>query len=212
MGSEAVLETLHDASSAHITLKPGVAHTEVSALSDSPNLVEGTIEYGRYSLKTNKSLDIVNGQAELLLQARSRNVRFWPSSSDVSEHWSLRFTPRIPLEFTVDAGVGNLDIDLSDLIITRLALNAGVGNTTVTFPTAAGTTRASIDAGVGNIHVRIPNGVGAKVHVSKGLGNVRVRNTHLSGDDRNYISSDFEIAQNKLELEISGGIGNITIE
>jgi len=211
-GTETLIEPLRDATSGRITLKPGVARTEIGALADSPNLVEGTIEYGRYSLKANRSASVVNGRAEFSLQGRGRSSTFWWPSDNRTERWNLRFTPRISLEFAVESGVGDLDLDFSGLKVTRLDLSGGVGNATVTFPAAAGITRASIETGVGNIRVRIPDGVGAQVRVDKGLGNVNVRNNRLSRSGNDYVTSDYSSAENKLELGINGGIGNITIE
>lgn len=211
-GTETLTEPLHDAASGRITLRPGVARIEISALADSPNLVEGTIEYGRYSLEATRDVSVVNGHAEFSLQGRGRSNTFWWPSDNRGERWTLRFTPRIPLEFTVQSGVGNVDIDLSSLKVTQLDLSGGVGNTTVTFPAASGTTRASIDSGVGNIRVRIPEGVGARVRLEKGLGNVNVRNNRLSHSGNDYVSNNYDTATNKLELDINGGVGNITIE
>jgi hypothetical protein len=211
-GTETLTEPLHDAASGRITLRPGVARIEIGVLADSPNLVEGTIEYGRYSLKATRNVSVVNGRAEFSLQGRGRSNTFWWPSDNRGEGWTLRFTPRIPLEFTVQSGVGNVDIDLSGLKVTQLDLSGGVGNTSVTFPATSGTTRASIDSGVGNIRVRIPEGVGARVRIDKGLGNLNVRNNRLSRSGNDYVSSNYDTAANKLELDINGGVGNITIE
>jgi hypothetical protein len=54
--------------------------------------------------------------------------------------------------------------------------------------------------------------VGARVRIDKGLGNVSMRNNRLSRSGNDYVSSNYDTAANKLELDINGGVGNITIE
>ena len=211
-GSETLLEEMQDASSGRIMLKPGIARTEVRALSESANFVEGKIEYGRYSQRAEKDFSVSSGQAIFSLRQRSRSAPFWWPGEDIAERWNLQFTPRIPLEISIDSGVGSTMLDLSRLKVTRFDLNAGVGSTTVIFPAAAGQTRASIDGGVGLIKVRIPDGVGARVRVSSGLGSVHVSHSRLERSGNEYISSDYNTAENKLDLDIRGGVGNISIE
>jgi hypothetical protein len=181
-------------------------------LKDSPNFVEGRIEYGDYSLDAEQQYAVTGGRATYSLRARSKSSQFvWSPGRNISERWDLSFTPRVPLEITVDSGVGVLSLDLTELQVTRLDVNAGVGSSTITFPKAAGTTKASIDAGVGSITVRIPSNVGVRLHVSRGLGSVSVdRRMNRSGND--YTSNNYDTAENRLELEINGGLGSISVQ
>ncbi len=210
-GSETVAEALQDASSGRITLRPGVARLQVGALKDSPNFAEGQIEYSQYSLQVEKQYSVTGGRATLSLRARGKSGQFWSPGQNVSERWDLSFTSRVPLEISVDSGVGLVSLDLTELKVTRLDVNAGVGTTTITFPSAAGTTKASIDGGVGSITVRIPSNVGVRMHVSRGLGSVNVpRRMVRSGND--YTSDNYDSAENRLELDISAGVGSINVE
>ena len=211
-GSETVTEALQDASSGRITLRPGVVRLQVGALKDSPNFAEGQIEYSQYSLQAEKQYSVTGGRATLSLRALGKPGQFWsPGRNNLPERWDLRFTSRVPLEISIDSGVGLVSLDLTELKVTRLDVNAGVGTTTITFPSAAGTTKASIDGGVGSITVRIPSNVGVRMHVSRGLGSVNVaRRMVRSGND--YTSDNYDSAENRLELDISAGVGSISVE
>ncbi len=209
-GSETVAEALQDADSGRVTLKPGVSRLQVDALSDSPNFVEGRIDYGQYSLQAEKQYTVSGGRATFTLRARSKSGQFW-GPGDHSERWELNFTPRVPIEISVDSGVGTMSLHLTDLQVTRLDVNAGVGSTTIAFPKAAGMTKASIQAGVGSITVRIPSNVGVRLHVSRGLGSVSVASRMVrSGND--YVTDNYNTAENRLELDINGGLGSITVQ
>ena len=211
-GTETVLEALRDADRGHVVIRFGVGNLAIGSLADPPNFVEGKIEYGRYSLQAEKSFDVSNGRASFSLQAHSQSIPFWMPGENIGDNWKIEFTPRIPIELNIDAGVGKVEMDLSDLKVTTLNLKTGVGETVITFPAAAGLTRASIQAGVGQVTVQIPDGVGTRIRVSKGLGSVHTESRRFTRSGDEYVSTDYRTAEDKLELEIKGGIGNITIQ
>lgn len=210
--TEHVLEALQDARRGQITLRFAVGELEVGALVDSPNFVEGRIEYARYSREAELQFDVHTGRAEFLLQAQSQSIPFGMPGDDVGEHWDIEFTPRIPLEMEVGSAVGDMDLDLSGLMVTELDVSSGVGETTIVFPAAAGSTRASVKSAVGDITVQIPDGVGARIRVSKLLASVYVKGKRFTRSGDEYVSTDYETAENKLDLELTSVIGDITIE
>ena len=124
--------------------------------------------------------------------------------------WKLGLSPNIPLVLRIKTGVGKSEIDLSKLRVTDFALEGGVGAMTVTLP-ASGRVTARIESGVGSTKIRIPNGMKARIRASSGIGEVRILGSYERNGDE-YTSSGFETASNRLELEIKGGIGQITVE
>ena len=210
-GTENLLEARQDADQGHITLKFGAGKLEIGALSDSPNFVEGEIVYGQFALKAEKEFYVSDGRAVFSLRAQSRPIPFWPPNAR-GDYWNIKFTPRIPLEMEIDSGAGKVKIDLSELKVTKLTLKTGVGETSITLPATAGMTDASIITGVGSTTVHIPNGVGARIQISQGIGSVRVDSTRFTRSEDAYVSTNYHTADNKLELEIKGGVGSITIK
>lgn len=210
--TEMVSELMQDADTGHITLKFGAGRVTVGALSDSPNFVEGKLEYARYSLQAEREFRIQNGRAEFSLAARSQPIPFWIPGDTAGEYWTLHFTPRIPLEMNIKTGVGKVELDLSKLKVTQLTMDAGVGEVWIVFPAAAGLTRANINAGVGSVTVQIPKDVGARILVAKGLGSVQMASARFTHFGNEYTSLNYNTAENKIELEIKGGIGTITIK
>jgi hypothetical protein len=210
--TETVIEATQDADRGKITLKLGVGTLEVQGLADSPNFVEGTIEYGKYSLQAERSFRVRDGQAQFSLLGRSEPNTIWAPGNNVGERWNLKFTPRIPLEMDVTAGVGSADIDLRELQVVQLEVSGGVGQTKVLFPAGAGLTKATVSSGVGEIIVEIPQDVGAKIKVSKGLTGVNVSSSRFTHSGDEYVSANYATAENKLDLEVKSGIGAITIQ
>lgn len=210
--TETISELLQDADSGYITLKFGAGRVTVGALSDSPHFVEGKLEYTRYSLQAERDFSIQDGHALFSLVARSQPIPFWIPGDTAGEYWTLNFTPRIPLQMDIKTGVGKVELDLSGLKVTQLTMDAGVGEVRIVFPAAAGLTRASINAGVGAITVQIPKEVGARILVAKGLGSIRMESARFTHFGNEYTSLNYATAENKLDLEIKGGVGAITIK
>jgi hypothetical protein len=209
--TEEVLEALQDADRGRVTLRFGAGELVIGALVDSPSFASGKIEYARYSRQAEQDFRVRDGTAEFSLQAGSQPIPFWRPGDGAGERWNIEFTPRIPLEMAVSRGVGGVNLDLTRLKVTELDVGGGVGETIVTFPAAAGSTRASVKAAIGDITVKIPDGVGAKIHVSKLLASVDVMNQRFvrSGDE--YVSTNYDTAENKLDVEINLVIGDIII-
>jgi hypothetical protein len=208
--TERIVEPMRDANRGRIELDFAVGTLEVGALADSPNFVEGEIEYSRYSQSVQKVYSVRDGQATLSLEARSRSMPFW-LPGDVGERWELRFTPDIPLELEVDAGAATAELDLTDLWVTQVDFEGGVGRTTIAFPAAVASTEGSISGGVGEITLQIPEHVGARIRVDRALTAVRVENARFvrSGDE--YVSTNYTTAENKLEMTVESAIGAIII-
>jgi len=203
-------EGRQDADRGDIRLRFGAGTLAVGALSDSPNLVEGKVEYGKYSTKALASFRVKNGRASFSLEAQSPSLPGSIPDLNIGDRWDLGFTRRIPLDVSVDAGVGKVEVDLSDLKVSGFSLKTGVGEATVTLPAASGKTSASVEMGIGNITVRVPHGVAAEIDVSRALCTVRIDERFVRDGDV-YVSPDYRTAKNKVELQISCAIGNITV-
>ncbi len=210
--TETISEPVQGADSGSVTLKFGAGRVTVGALSNSSYFVEGKLEYTRYSLQAERDFRVQDGRALFSLAAKSQSIPFWIPGDTAGEYWALNFTPRIPLQMDIKSGVGKVELDLSGLKVTQLTMDAGVGEAWIIFPTAAGLTKASINAGVGAITVQIPKEVGARIIVAKGLGSVRLESARFTHFGNEYKSLNYDTAENKLDLEIRGGVGTITIK
>jgi hypothetical protein len=137
------------------------------------------------------------------------NITFaYPMSSN--SDWFVQLAPNVPLDLKVQTGVGAARLDLTELQIGNLTVNSGVGRLIILFP-SSGQVAARVDGGVGEIKLLIPSGMKSQVRVVGGIGKVNVVG-HFIHNNNLYTTDGFETAQNRLKLEISGGIGRIQIE
>lgn len=198
------------AASAEITLDTTVGRLEVSA-NASDKLIEGTLELGGKD-RLQRELVTRNGVQTVRLEAVSRGVNFGVSDlmSRNNLGWRIGLSPKLPLKLRVKTGVGSGNLELTELKITDLTVNVGVGEMTVMLP-ASGQVTARIEGGVGELNVVIPRGMGAQIRASSGLGQVSVNGDFERSGDL-YTSSSYSSANDRVQLEVKGGIGRITIE
>jgi len=210
--SEEIVQQMDDADRGTLQLQFAVGTLNLGALVDSANFAEGRIEYGRFSQGVKRTAGSTAGRLNYALTAQTEPFSFWWPGEGGGERWNIDLTPRIPLDIEVGAGVGDLNLNLNQLTVTRLDVGSGIGDTTIDFPIAAGRTTAVVQGAIGDVVVRIPDGVGAKVTLSKLLASVDVRNSRFVRADDAYVTTNYDTAPNRLDVEVKVVIGNIVIE
>jgi hypothetical protein len=208
--TETLSQGLQDVERGLVTLQLSGGTIDVGALSDSPNLVEGTIEYGEQSRKVVEKLTVRNSQAEYNLSGGPESV-LWTTGANRNETWQLRFTPRVPLDIRIDMGAGNVQADLSSLKISNLEVNMGAGSTKLTLPAVEGSSSVSVKLPVGGVTIVAPPGVGVRMRANKLLTAVNVgggRFTH-SGDE--WVSYNYATSPSRVDLRIENVIGSIDL-
>ena len=126
-------------------------------------------------------------------------------------------------------GVGESDLDLSDLEVTEISLNIGVGQTqielpegeyqayveggigqtTVTLPDE-GQIKLNVDGGIGEIVIYISKDMAAKIYINRGISSLTIPSGYIQNEDV-YTSPNYDEGDDYLELYIDQGIGNISI-
>jgi Cell wall-active antibiotics response 4TMS YvqF len=203
--TEQIEQSLESSSRATVTITSGVSELRVKGLNDSNSLITGKIDLaaGEQAIKQFSK----NGDAATY-ELRSE----WPRgrAMNVRNHvWDLALTTRVPLNLTIQAGVGRTTLDLRDMQLSSLDVNTGVGETTVNL--ATGNYKVNINTGVGTTTIRLPTDVAARVELERGLGAVNVRGDFDKNEDV-YTSPDYATAENRIDLQVQGGVGAITIQ
>jgi hypothetical protein len=211
--TEHVEYPLGDVEGALISLDFSAAPCAVSALENSPNLIEADVTL-RNELVF--ETDVQGSQADVRLDSRFAGTWFWPFDLEGSERWDVRLSPRVPLELLLDTGSGHCEFDLTGLQIDVLDLNSGSGAVELALPSAS-TFRARIDSGSGSVSIVVPEGVGARVELDSGSGSFRPdgRFRLVEGerdDDGVWETQNFDNAGHTITLEIDQGSGAISIE
>jgi hypothetical protein len=88
-------------------------------------------------------------------------------------------------------------------------VNGGVGQVRLELP-SQGRLRGKISGGIGQVIVTVPQGVAARIRASGGLGGVSVAG-RFQRDGRYYIVGNYDTADNRVDLDISGGVGEVVV-
>ena len=236
-------EPLEDASSVQVTLDLPVAASTITALTDSADLFTAEIAHvGELDYR-------VQGEAEkvIFLGQQDTSVNFFdleflsflPGITEEELYWNIGLNPEVPLELTVNSGVGQNTLDLREMELRALSLNGGVGQNIIHLPAAEAPYTARIDSGsgelnislaeganaeisisggVGNAVIDVPDGAGVRLDASSGIGNIEVPDSYrrVSGDndddDGLWESANFAEASDRIVIEFDGGIGNLVVQ
>jgi hypothetical protein len=209
LASEAISQSLGAATRAEIAISMGAGTLRIGALEDSEQLLVGTV--ARWpGEQVVRDAAVNDGLATINLH--SRTTRLLPlGRSPLDQHiWDLRLNTDVPIDLRVDSGAGLAALDLARLRLANLTVNAGVGQTTIALP-RQGRLQARVNGGIGQTTISIPAGVAARIEAHTGIGQVHV-NGDFQHQDRYYTSPGFDAAEQRIELEVDGGIGGITIQ
>lgn len=197
---------LQDAGTAEVHIRFGVGTLQIGALSESDNLLEGTLDLSQneqveedYSVNEGAYLSLGSSMPQMALSTDLRQ----------DKTWSLYLNRDVPLELDVKTGVGTAKIDLRQLNLSELTIDSGVGKSTVILPDR-GRLSASIDGGVGEIHIQVPEGTGVRIEATTGLGDIKVPDGYARSDDTTT-SPGYSSAAARVDLRIKGGIGRIVV-
>jgi len=215
VAGEEVRQTLGEAIQARVVVEPGIGSLRISALPESANpsaalrtsLVEGVVSVGR-GQRVKRHFAVAGETATFTLGSEGETFGPFIGWGD-QWNWDLGLAPEVPLELEVGMGVGRADIDLTGLAVGNLKVSMGVGQTTVTLPDE-GRFQAKISGAIGKTVVVIPSGLAARIHVESGLATRDLPAGYQRQEDV-YTSPGYASADNRVDLEVSQAIGNVTI-
>jgi hypothetical protein len=128
--------------------------------------------------------------------------------------FSVKLNNQLKTNLELNSGASSLNMDLSKIKLKNLKIDAGASNAEIRFGNLISLTEAKIDTGASKMIFFIPKGSGLKVIFdSDGLnkkdfaGNLNL----TKADDDTYISSDYEKAANKININIQAGVSTIEI-
>jgi hypothetical protein len=126
--------------------------------------------------------------------------------------WRFQLTQEVPLTLIVEAGASALDIDLQDVLATRVELKTGASSSNVTMP-ARGVSLLDVEAGVASVNIRVPDGTAARIRVEEGVSSVNVDTNRFPRLDSGiYQSSNFDTAADRTEINIESGLGSVSVK
>ncbi len=192
--------------SAQVTLAPDVAQLNIKALNDSGNFVEGMVEQ-----RDNEKViqDFSGGTpARLILKTTggASGKRIGPSRHYT---WDLAFHPEVALDLNIDAGVGDMNLDLSELMLDAVNINFGVGDLLLKLP-PNGDCNISIDGGVGMVVIEVPAGLAVRIQSDTAIVASDMPQGYTKVNNR-YTSPGYDKAEARIDIRVGLGVGNLMV-
>jgi hypothetical protein len=204
-GRESVIIPLDGASSARVRIEHGAGRLSLDASASHGELASGMFT-GGLDFKTRPSRESM--EVVMKVPQHSFPALFFPGGGF---QWDVGFNREVPLYFDINTGANEAHINLEELLVRELRLGTGASATRVIFPARAGYTRARIESGAASVHLIIPLDVVARIKVDSGLAGIDIDPRRFPRSGRLYESPGYESAQNKVDIEISTGVANVTI-
>jgi hypothetical protein len=95
--------------------------------------------------------------------------------------------------------------------VRQLELHTGASETRVRLPRAAGRTTFRAETGAASLTIEVPTGVAARIRTRTMLGSSQIDQARFPRNGDVNASPDFETATNRVEIEVSGGIGSLRV-
>lgn len=198
---------LSDSDRALIQFDHGAGRLNVKAGQDQDELVSGNFGGVEFTQ------DVIERQMNICLKMPLRWFPvFWLPGITVSNTWNVYLKRDFPLILIINTGANETNLDLSNLKVEKVVLKTGASSTNLQLPNNAGYTALTIDSGVASVDVHIPENVSARIRTDVGLASININRIRFPKRRNEYISDNYDLSENKVEIDISGGISAISVE
>lgn len=206
---DTVRHDLGAATSAQVSLDPAVGELNLDALaSGGEELIAGRLE----TPPGTEVLEDVSQDGDQTVVALSTKGRVPSFTGQVGRwEWNLGVNPDVPVDLNVDMGAGRLNLDLRNLMVNDLVVDMGVGETVVYLP-EQGATQAQVNSAIGQLQVILPEGAEVRVQVDRAITGMSLPPELEAVSEDTYQTAGYEQAEQRIDLEVSQAIGNISVQ
>ena len=192
-----------------VVIEVDIGIGELRVKSGSSALLDAEFTYNVAEWTPTIDYTVKNGTGRLSITQPDAEGKSVPNGA--RNEWELSFSEEIPLELSVDMGVGEVLLDLGDLRLTDLSVDHGVGDIRINLVgERTGDLTASVDGGVGEIAITVPSSIGVRVEADTGIGSL---STHgLTKRDGVFVNDAYGETESTIRLSIDAGIGKISVE
>ncbi len=199
---------------------------ELQLNTGTTHLLDAQVNYTNQAFKPTFSLNRNNSTSVLTLQQPKKNI----NSDNDENNWKVNLHRSTPLSLSVELGAGEAQLDLSNSRIQKLEVEAGAvschinlsGSTARQVRISAGVGELNLDltgnwkndleadltGGIGEINIKVPRNTGVRIDPS-GLGDLDLKG--FKKVNGYYQNSAYGKSKHSITLNVSGGIGDLTV-
>ncbi|MBI9048043.1 MAG: hypothetical protein JEZ00_01370 [Anaerolineaceae bacterium] len=190
-----------------LNLAHGAGKLQLKAANDAYHLLSGKFNNG-----IDSSVNRIGSVAEISLKPFSDPVDFVMPGNFHGVNWDMEINPDLPTSIELKAGANESILNLTKVNIKKLDISTGASKTDVYFSEKASYCTANISAGVAEVSLHIPSNVAANISVQgKELSSIKIDTNRFVQHGDNYQSTDYTTSENKLDIQVKPGLGEINI-
>jgi hypothetical protein len=214
------------AQSARVELRMGAG--KVTVRGGASDLMDATFSYNVPAWKPIVDYVVTNDQGSLLVREPNGTYSF---GAKYRYDWDIRLNSSTPIDLEVKTGAGNANLDLSDMMVRTLTVDAGASSAVITGSPKAMTSMdvktgvgsvnidltgdwknsatVHVDGGVGSIKLLVPRNVGVTVEAKRGLGSISTPG--FTKDGNTYRNAAYGSSAITLSIDLNVGVGSVSI-
>jgi hypothetical protein len=202
MSGETFSIPLESAQKINYSFSHGVGQMDISGGAPIGQALVGTAASGM-----NQKSRLSGDQLDVRVEAGPSFLPFIGPSEGV---WRFQLARDLPVLLNVDAGASSLNINLKEVLAKHLTVKTGASSVNVTMPTH-GTCLFDLDGGATSVNIIIPETTAARIRVD-GVTSMDVDTNRFPRLEPDlYQSADFEEAADRAEINITSGLGKVTV-
>ncbi len=125
--------------------------------------------------------------------------------------WEYRLSGEIPISISLRSGASGLDLDLTDLRVTRLMFEGGASRLRLKLPSRVENAVVEIRAGAARIDLEVPRGVSLRFR-GRTVGSLQVDESRFPRSETGlYQSAGYDAAPCKADVTVDGGATSVRI-
>jgi len=113
-------------------------------------------------------------------------------------------------EINVEAGVAQINFDLSPFKVQKLKIDGGVSSFHVKMGEPVGETNIDVSTGIARLTLEVPKDAACHITTDSGLSSKRLDGFDKT-DDNEYETPGFDKAKNKMYINLSGGLSKFRV-
>jgi hypothetical protein len=194
---------LSAAKSVHYKFSHGAAQIRIGGGAPSGQALVGTTATG---MEQHSRLD--GDRLEVRVET---GPSFIPFVGPAQGFWEYQLTQEVPVTLTVEAGASTFEIDLRDVLASRVDLKVGASSVNVTLP-ARGVSLLEIDAGAASFQLRVPEATAARIGPVEGVTALNVDTNRFPRSDSGfYQSPNYESSPDRVDIIVKGGMASVNV-
>ncbi len=178
--------------------------------SSSSSLFESDFEY--YGRDPKCRLEKSGDEATIFVESgKPGRVRFFKTSKSAGDA-RLFVADWLPLRISVNSAASAVEMDLRELMLTDLDIDAGASNTVLRFGLKSDQVLARLSSGASSVRLFVPREAGIMIAHDGALSSTNFSEIGLKKFEGRYKSDNFETAKCRIELNIDSGVSSIELE